>query len=76
MVNRMSDRISPAAATILEGLNEALADAKGEAVPGMKKTTVYPSGNGSGDYTKEKYLRPEPSMEVLVAELMEDSDEE
>ena len=48
MVNRMSDRISPAAATILEGLNEALADAKGEAVPGMKKTTVYPSGNGSG----------------------------
>lgn len=31
--------------------------------------------NGSGDYTKEKYLMPEPSMEELVAELMQDSDE-
>ena len=32
--------------------------------------------NGSGDYTKEKYLRPDPSMEELVAELMQDSDED
>ena len=31
--------------------------------------------NGSGDYTKEKYLVPEPSMEELVAELMQDDDE-
>ena len=31
--------------------------------------------NGSGDYTKEKYLAPEPSMEELVAELMQDPDE-
>jgi len=37
----MNKPISPAAAAILEGLNEALADAKGELVPGLKKTTVY-----------------------------------
>ena len=37
----MNEHISPAAAAILEGLNEALADAKGESVAGLKKTTVY-----------------------------------
>lgn len=30
---------------------------------------------GSGDYTKEKYLVPEPSMEKLVAELVQEPDE-
>lgn len=42
MVNTMSERISPAATAILEGLNEALADAKGQPVAGLKKTTIYP----------------------------------
>ena len=37
----MKEHISPEAASILEGMNEALADAKGEVVDGMKKTTVY-----------------------------------
>ena len=41
MVSIMSEQISPAAAAILEGLNEALADAKGEPVAGLKKTMVY-----------------------------------
>lgn len=41
MVSIMSEQISPAAAAILEGLNEALADAKGEPVAGWKKTMVY-----------------------------------
>ena len=41
MLNIMKEHISPEAASILEGMNEALADAKGEVVDGMKKTTVY-----------------------------------
>ena len=36
----MNEQMSSVAAAILEGLEEALADAKGEAVPGLKKTTV------------------------------------
>ena len=41
MVSIMSERISPAAAAILEWLQEALADAMGETVPGLRKTVVY-----------------------------------
>lgn len=41
MVEIMNEPISPAAAAILEGLQEALADAKGEPVAGLKKTTIY-----------------------------------
>jgi len=41
MVSIMSEHISPAAAAILEGLDEALADANGKSVIGLKKTTVY-----------------------------------
>lgn len=37
----MSEKISPLAAGILQGLEEATADAKGFEVEGMKKTTVY-----------------------------------
>ena len=41
MVSIAREALSPAAAAILEGLNEALADAKGEPVAGLKKTMVY-----------------------------------
>ena len=37
----MEEKISPLAAGILQGLNEAIEDAKGFEVEGMKKTTVY-----------------------------------
>lgn len=37
----MSEKISALAAGILQGLEEATADAKGFEVEGMKKTTVY-----------------------------------
>lgn len=40
-MKNMSEHISPAAAAILEGLNEVLADAQGMPVAGIKKTTVY-----------------------------------
>ena len=38
----MKDKMSPIAAGILQGLNEALLDVQGYPVPGMRKTTVYP----------------------------------
>lgn len=41
MVIRMDKEISFAASEILEGLNEALQDAKGEPVAGTKRGTVY-----------------------------------
>lgn len=37
----LEEKISPLAAGILQGLNEAIEDAKGFEVEGMKKTTVY-----------------------------------
>lgn len=37
----LSEKISPLASGILQGLEEATADAKGFEVEGMKKTTVY-----------------------------------
>ena len=37
----MEEKISPLAAGILQGLNEALEDVKGFEVEGMKKTTIY-----------------------------------
>ena len=37
----MEEKISPLVAGILQGLNEAIEDAKGFEVEGMKKTTVY-----------------------------------
>ena len=37
----MEKNISPLAAGILQGLEEAIADAKGYEVEGMKKTTIY-----------------------------------
>lgn len=37
----LSEKISALAAGILQGLEEATADAKGFEVEGMKKTTVY-----------------------------------
>ena len=37
----MSEKISPAAAAILEGLQEALRDAQGQPGADLKKTTVY-----------------------------------
>ena len=37
----MKENISPLAAGILQGLDEAIADAKGYEVEGMKKTTIY-----------------------------------
>jgi len=38
----MSEKMSPVAAGILQGLNEALLDVQGVPVPGLKKTIVYP----------------------------------
>lgn len=38
----MSEKISPIAAGIIEGLQEALLDAQGVSVPGLRKTVVYP----------------------------------
>jgi len=40
-VRKLEEKISPLAAGILQGLNEAIVDAKGFEVEGMKKTTVY-----------------------------------
>lgn len=37
----MEKNISPLATGILQGLEEAIADAKGYEVEGMKKTTIY-----------------------------------
>ena len=37
----LEEKISPLAAGILQGLEEAIADAKGYEVEGMKKTTIY-----------------------------------
>ncbi len=37
----MEDNISTSAAAILEGLNEALMDAKGHHVEGIRKSSVY-----------------------------------
>ena len=37
----MDKEMSPIAARILAGLEEALEDAKGNDVPGIRKTTVY-----------------------------------
>ena len=37
----MEKNISPLAAGILQGLDEAITDAKGYEVEGMKKTTIY-----------------------------------
>ena len=37
----MEEKISPLAAGILQGLNEAINDAQGFEVEGMKKTTIY-----------------------------------
>ena len=37
----MEEKISPLATGILQGLNEAIEDAKGFEVEGMKKTTIY-----------------------------------
>ena len=37
----MEEKISPLATGILQGLEEAINDAKGFEVEGMKKTTVY-----------------------------------
>ena len=37
----MEEKISPLAAGILQGLEEAINDAKGFEVEGMKKTIVY-----------------------------------
>lgn len=37
----LEEKISPLAAGILQGLEEAMEDAKGFEVEGMKKTTVY-----------------------------------
>ena len=37
----MEEKISPLAEGILQGLNEAIEDAKGFEVEGMKKTTIY-----------------------------------
>jgi len=38
----MREDISPAAAAILDGLNDVLRDVHGLPVPGMRKTLVYP----------------------------------
>lgn len=38
----MSEKLSPVATGILEGLQEALLDMQGVPVPGMRKTVVYP----------------------------------
>ena len=38
----MSEKISPIAAGILEGLQEALRDVQGLPVEGMRKTIIYP----------------------------------
>lgn len=37
----MEEKLSPLAAGILQGLEEAIEDAQGFEVEGMKKTTVY-----------------------------------
>ena len=37
----MDKEMSPIAAGILAGLEEALEDAKGNDVPGLRKTTIY-----------------------------------
>lgn len=37
----MDRELSPVALGILAGLEEALEDAKGNVVPGIKKTTIY-----------------------------------
>jgi len=37
----LEEKISPLATGILQGLNEAIEDAKGFEVEGMKKTTIY-----------------------------------
>lgn len=39
----MDEKISAPAETILEGLNEALMDAKEQVVEGIRKTTVQPA---------------------------------
>ena len=39
--NVPEEKISPLAAGILQGLNEAIEDAQGFEVEGMKKTTIY-----------------------------------
>ncbi len=43
----MSERISSAAAAILEGLDEALKDANGELVEGLRKTTNHDDDKNS-----------------------------
>ncbi|MGN0940657.1 MAG: hypothetical protein ACI4OA_03040 [Selenomonadaceae bacterium] len=47
MANVMSEQISFAVAAILEGLNEALRDAKGESVEGLRKMTKHDDGRNS-----------------------------
>lgn len=47
------DEISPVAAGIIAGLNEAILDAQGVHVEGMRKTTIYPQ------------LRPKEIRETL-----------
>ena len=42
MVSVMEKKMSPEALEILDGLQEALCDAKGMPVEGLKKTVVYP----------------------------------
>lgn len=42
MVRIMDKKMSPEALEILDGLQEALCDAKGMPVEGLKKTVVYP----------------------------------
>ena len=38
----MSEKLSPIAAGIIDGLNEAILDAKGVHVEGLRKTVIYP----------------------------------
>ena len=50
----MSEKFSPVAAGIIEGLQEALKDAQGISVEGMRKTYFYP--------VKPKEIREELNM--------------
>ena len=54
----MEKNISPLAAGILQGLEEAILDAKGYEVEGMKKTTIYREKKVIADvlnYSEEKF---------------------
>jgi len=56
-VKKLEEKISPLAAGILQGLDEAIKDAKGFEVEGMKKTTVYRKQKVIGElvkYSEEK----------------------